>query len=158
MAAFDLAALALVFALLYEFRHVMYFADGSAPSTLPEEEEIACDTWARDYMTSRLAAYAAGHSHSYAQVHQKRAMGIALAAVIVHAMMPTHAHWGDRQYQPIAERLTAMISGHNLPACSSFWLFTGCLLIALMRHENRPLDIIAASNQKMVETLIEQLR
>lgn len=157
MAAFDLVALALAFALLHEFRHVMYFADGGAPSTLPEEE-IACDTWARDYMTSGLAAYAAGHGHSYAQVHQKRAMGIALAAVIVHAMTPTHAHWGNRQYPPIADRLTAMISGHNLPAGSSFWLFTGCLLIALMRHENRPLDIVAASNQEMVETLIEGLR
>jgi hypothetical protein len=153
MAAFDLVALALAFALLHEFQHVRYFADNSAPSTLPEEE-IACDTWARDFMTSGLAAYATAHGHSYAQVHQKRAMGIALAAVIVHAI----AHWGNRQYPPIAWRLTAMISGHNLSAGSSFWLFTGCLLIALMRQENRPLDIVANSNQEMVETLIDRLR
>jgi len=49
-------------------------------------------------------------------VQQKRAMGIALAAVTVHAMTPTHAHWGNQHYPPIAERLTAMISGHNLSA------------------------------------------
>jgi len=156
-AVFDLAALALAFALLHEFRHVMYFADDSAPSKLPEEE-IACDTWARKFMTSGLAAYAKEHGQQYAHVHQKRAMGIALAAVVIHAMTPTHAHCGNRQYPPIAERMTAMISGYNLPPDSSFWPFTACLLIALMRQEGRPLDIVANSNQEMVEALLDRLR
>jgi hypothetical protein len=154
---FDLVSFALAFALLPEFRHVMYCADKSAPSTLPEEE-IGCDNWAREFMTSGLAAYAKEHGHNYAQVQQKRAMGIALAAVIIHAMTPTHAHWGNRQYPPIAERLTAMISGYNLPAGSSFWPFTPCLLIAIMRQEGRPLDIVAHSNKEMVEALLVQLR
>ncbi len=157
MATFDLVAFALTFSLLHEFRHVMYCADNSAPSTLPEEE-LACDTYARDFMTSGLAAYAKKHGHNFAEVQQKRAMGIALAAVIIHAMTPTHAHWGNRQYPPIAERLTAMISGYSLPAGSPFWLFAACLLIALMRQENRPLDIVANSNQEMVQILLDRLR
>lgn len=157
MAAFDLVAFALAFALLHEFQHVMFCADKSAPSTLPEEE-IACDTYARDFMTSGLAAYAKAHGHDFAEVQQKRATGIALASVIIHAMTPTHAHWGNRQYPPIAERLTAMIAGYSLPADSRFWLFTACLLIALMRQENRPLDIVANSNQEMVEILLDRLR
>lgn len=155
--AFDLVALALAFALLHEFRHVMYCADNSAPSTLPAEE-IACDIWAREFMTSGLASYAREHGHSYAKVHQKRAMGIVLAAVIIHAMTPPHAYWGNRQYPPIAERLTAMISDYNLPAGSPFWLFTACLLISLMRQENRPLDIVATSNQEVVEILLDRLQ
>lgn len=73
-------------------------------------------------------------------------------------MTPTHAHWGNRQYPPIAERLTAMIAGYSLPADSRFWLFTACLLIALMRQENRPLDVVATSNQEMVEILLDRLR
>lgn len=109
-------------------------------------------------MTSGLAAYAKKHGHNFAEVQQKRAMGIALAAVIIHAMTPTHAHWGNRQYPPIAVRLTAMISGYSLPAGSSFWPFTACLLIALMRQENRPLDVTANSDQEMVEALLERLR
>ncbi|MGV0821161.1 phage exclusion protein Lit family protein [Martelella sp. AMO21009] len=156
-AAFDLVAYALAFALLHEFRHIMFCVDKRAPSTLPEEE-IACDTYARDFMTSGLAAYAKKHGHNFAEVQQKRAMGIALAAVTIHAMTPTHAHWGNRQYPPIAERLTAMISGYNLPAGSSFWPFTACLLIALMRQENRPLDIVAHSNLEMVEILLDRIR
>ncbi|OCJ70586.1 hypothetical protein A6U96_05760 [Agrobacterium tumefaciens] len=154
---FDLVAFALAFALLHEFQHVMFCSDKSAPSTLPEEE-IACDTYARDFMTTGLAAYARAHGHDFAEVQQKRAMGIALAAVIIHAMTPTHAHWGNRQYPPIAERLTAMIAGYSLPADSRFWLFTACLLIALMRQENRPLDVVATSNQEMVEILLNRLR
>lgn len=155
-AAFDLVALALAFALLHEFRHVMFCADNSAPPTLPEEE-IACDTWARDFMTSGLAAYAKAHGHNFAQVQQKRAMGTALAAVIIHAMTPTHAHWGNRQYPPIVERLNAMIGGYTLPDGSPFWPFTACLLIALMRQENRPLDIVAHSEKAMVEMLLDRL-
>ena len=157
VAAFDLVALALAFALLHEFQHVMFCADESAPSTLPEEE-IACDAYARTFMTSGLAAYAKKHKHDFAQVQQKRAMGITLAAVIIHAMTPSHAQWGNRQYPPIAERMTAMISGYTLPADSSFWAFTACLLIALMRQENRPLDIVAHSNKEMVEMLLDRLR
>jgi hypothetical protein len=157
MAAFDLVAFALAFSLLHEFRHVMYCADNSAPSTLPEEE-IACDTYARDFMTSGLAAYSKKHGHNFAEVQQKRAMGIVLAAVIIHAMTPRHALWGNRQYPPIAERLNVMISGYTLPDGSSFWLFTACLLIALMRQENRPLDIVAYSEKEMVERLLHRLR
>lgn len=157
MATFDLVAFALTFALLHEFQHVAFCADNSAPSSLPEEE-IACDAYARDFMTSGLAAYANAHNLDFAQVQQKRAMGIALAAVIVHTMTPTHAHWGNRQYPPIAERLTAMIGGYSLPADSHFWTFTACLLIALMRQEDRPLDFIADSNQEIVEMLLDRLR
>lgn len=155
--AFDLVVFALAFVLLHEFRHVMFCADKNAPSTLPEEE-IICDIYARDFMTSGLAAYAKVHGHDFAEVKQKRAMGIALAAVIIHAMTPTHAHWGNRQYPPIAERMTAMIAGYRLPADSRFWQFTACLLIALMRQENRPLDIVANSNEEMVEILLDRLR
>lgn len=156
-AAFDLVSLGLAFALLHEFQHVIFCAEKSAPSTLPEEE-IACDTYARDFMTSGADAYAKEHGHKFAEVQQKRAMGIALAAVIIHAMTPTHAHWGNRQYPPIAERLTAMINGYTFPDGSSFWPFTACLLIALMRGENRPLDIVAHTDREMVDLLLDRLR
>lgn len=157
MAAFDLVALALAFSLLHEFQHVMFCADKSGPSKLPEEE-IACDAYARDFMTSNIAAYANRHGDDFSRVQQKRAMGIALAAVIIHAMTPTHAHWGNRQYPPIAERLNAMIHGYNLPDGSAFWPYTACLLIALMRQENRPLDIVAHSEKEMVTMLLDKLR
>jgi hypothetical protein len=155
MAAFDLVSLALAFALLHEFQHVIFCADKSAPSELPEEE-IACDAYARDFMTSGLAAYAAKHGHSFTQVLQKRASGIAVAAAIIHIITPTHAHWGNRQYPPIAARLTALIGGYPLRDDSPFWTFTACLLIALLRQDNRGLSIAARSDREMVEMLLGQ--
>lgn len=61
-------------------------------------------------------------------------------------------------YPPIAERLTTMISGYNLLAGFSFWPLIACRLIALMRQENRPLNIVSHSNLEMVESLLDRIR
>jgi len=92
-ATFGLVLFALAFTLLHEFKHVMFCADKSAPSTLPEEE-LACDIYARDFMMSGLAEYAKKHGHEYVQVQQKRAMGIVLAAMIIHTVTTKCLHWG----------------------------------------------------------------
>lgn len=151
--AFDLVCLALAFALLHELRHVMFRKAGDAP-TEGYEEEIACDTWARTTMTSTLAEHAQANGHSFTEVERKRATGIALAAIIVHAMTSPMVRWGSGEYPPIADRLTAMIAGYNQPDKSNFWLYTACLLVALMRQERRPLDISPTSYKEFVETLL----
>ena len=154
-AVFDLVALALAFALLHEFRHIMFYADNSAPSTLPEEE-IACDTWAREFMTTGLAAYATAHGHSYAQVHQKRAMGIALAAVIIHAMTPTHGALGQSAIS--ADRRTADGDDQRLQAAGRFVLLAVHPPVDRAHAAGEPLDIVANSNQVTVEILLDRLR
>lgn len=163
-AVFDLVALAVTFALLHEFKHVQARSIEAAEQTPEEdrqsaaEEEIACDTWAREFMTTGIAAYASSNGHSYAQVEQKRAMGIALAAITIHAMTPRHAHWGSDDYPPIGDRLEAMIGGYNLPDASPFWVFTACLLISLMRQDGRRLDYTSSSFRDLVLTLLADLR
>lgn len=154
MAAFDLVGLAFAFALLHELKHVIFRVAGDAPAE-GYEEEMACDTWARETMTSNVAEYADAHGHTFAQVAQKRAMGIALAAIIVHAMTHVHAQWGNEDYPPISERIRVMIDGHNLSEGSPFWTFTACLLIAIMRQESRQLDLVATSDKAVVEGLLD---
>ena len=156
-AAFDLVCLALAFTLLHELRHIMFRKAGDAPKE-GYEEEMACDVWARATMTSTLAEYAKKEGHSFADVEQKRATGIALAAIIVHAMTSSTVRWGTDEYPPIADRLTAMISGYSQPDDSNFWLYTACLLVALMRQERRALDISPTSYRELVETLLGLLR
>jgi Peptidase U49 len=155
--AFDLTALALAFALLHEFSHVKLLAEKARPDTLPEEE-IACDVWARDFMTAKLAAYARAHGHSYQQVSQKRAMALALAATIVHAITPTVAQWGNSEYPPLSDRIHAIVAGFNLSPDSSFWFFAACLLVGIMRQEHRPLDIVGPTPQALAEALIARVR
>ena len=62
-ATFDFVSLPLAFTLPHEFRHVMFGADKSAPSTLPEKE-LAWDIYVRDFMTNGLAACANKHGHT----------------------------------------------------------------------------------------------
>lgn len=109
-------------------------------------------------MTSGIARYASANDHSYAQVEQKRAMGIALAVVTIHAMTPRHAHWGGGDCPPIRDRLEAMIGGYNLPDASPFWVVTACLLVSLMRQDGHRLDYTGVSVREFVLTLLAELR
>lgn len=154
---FDLAALALATAFFHEFRHVMFLRDGSTPSTLPEEE-IACDVWARGFLTDKLAAYAKAHRHDYQSVLTKRAMAIALSAVVVHTITPSAVHWGNAQYPPMADRIEALIGNVKLSDGAPFWIFTACLLIGLMRQAHRPLDFVPRSPRHIVEELLARFR
>jgi hypothetical protein len=154
---FDLTALALATAFLHEFRHVMFLNDPkNKPSTLPEEE-IACDVWARGFLTDKLAAYAKAHGHDYQIVLTKRAMAIALSAVVIHAITPSQVHWGNAQYPPIADRIDALIGNVRLPDESPFWLFTACLLIGIMRQAHRPLDFVPRGAREIVEELLARV-
>lgn len=155
--AFDLTALALAFALLHEFSHVKLLADRAQPDTLPEEE-LSCDIWAREFMTAKLAAYARAHGHAFEEVSQKRAMALALAATIIHAITPTAAQWGNSEYPPLSARIQAIVAGFNLPPNSWYWFFVACLLVGIMRHEHRPLDIVGQTPQALAEALIAQVR
>jgi hypothetical protein len=156
-AAFDLVLFALTFAILHELRHVMFRKAGDAPAE-KSAEEMLCDTWAREVMTGKMANYSRETGHAFAEVAQKRATGIALAAIIVHAMTAPSVRWGTDEYPPIADRLTAMIAGYSLPDDSHFWLFTACLLVATLRQDRVPVDVSEPSYKAMVETLLDRLR
>ncbi|WP_032917870.1 phage exclusion protein Lit family protein [Mesorhizobium erdmanii] len=156
-AAFDLSLLALASALLHELKHVIYLNEKNNPATLPEEE-IGCDVWAREFLTVKLAEYAQAHSHDYEDVCAKRATSIALAAIIVYAITPSHGHWGTSDYPPIADRLEALINGFPLPPNSKFWVWTACLVVGILRKQHRAVNITGDSPKVLVERLLSELR
>ena len=86
-ATFDLTLLAIAFTLFHEFRHVMLDTEGKR-HTDQREEELACDVWAREFMTVNVAKYTTQHGHSYTEVLRKRSMGFALAALVLHDITP----------------------------------------------------------------------
>ena len=158
-AVFDLVALALSFSILHEFKHVQARAEEKKYESPQEkdEEELACDTWAREYITKGVGAYAKNSKHTFEEVMQKRAMGIALAAFTIHALTPDIEKWGSGEYPSIAVRIQTMIGGYNLSDSSSFWCFTACHLIAVMRQENRKLDYKATTYKEFVTILLSEL-
>jgi hypothetical protein len=152
----DLVGMALAFTFFHELRHVMLRYEGG-PDAPRDEEEMQCDTWARAFMTEKAAEYARANGCDYVSVAQKRAMGIALAGAVIHAMTAPHDRWGSADYPPLSERLKAMIDGHTLPETSSFWTFAACILIALLRQQHVKLDFTAPTSKEIIDKLFKAL-
>ena len=153
---FDLTLLALALALFHEFRHVMLDVDGKRPADR-REEEMACDVWAREFMTANAGAYAEAHLHTYQQVLQKRSMGFALAALVLHDITPVWDHGGNAEYFCLGDRLTAILGNTALPDQAHFWILAASLLLGVFRQRGTPLNIPAMSPRELSEYLIARL-
>ena len=156
-ASYDLTLLAIAFALFHEFRHVMLDADRKRPADR-REEELACDVWAREFMTAKAAVYAEQHGHSHTEVLRKRSMGFALAALVLHDITPVLDHGGNRQYFSLADRLTAILCNTALPDHDPFWVFTASLLLGVFRQRGAAMNLVAISPRALSESLVTQLR
>jgi len=138
-ATFDLTCLAVAFTLFHEFRHVMLDRDNERPQDL-REEELACDIWAREFMTAKLAAYAQDHGHDYHEVLRKRSMGFALAALILYEITPVWDHGGNDAYFSVATRLQTILDNTPLPDNDPFWVFAASLLVGIFRQKGQPIS------------------
>lgn len=155
-AAFDLTCLALAFALFHEFRHVMFDLDGNRP-TDRRQEELACDQWARNFITANAGEYAKKHSRSCESVLRKRSMGFALAALVLHDITPVWAHGGTAEYFSLADRLKALLGNTPLPDHDHLWIFTASLLLGVFRQKGDALSQSGMSPRKLCECLLARL-
>ena len=154
--AFDLTLLATAFAFFHEFRHVMLARDNARHRDL-REEEMACDVWAREFMTVKLAQYARDNGHDYHEVLRKRSMGLALAALILHEITPVWDHGGNHCYFALADRLRAILDNTALPENDHFWVFTASLLIGIFRQGHVAINAPAVSAFALTRYLMERL-
>jgi hypothetical protein len=154
--AFDLTGFALALALFHEFRHVMLDQDKARPADR-REEELACDVWARDFMTAKLAAYARSKGRDYHEVLRLRSMGFALAALILHEITPFWDHGGNQDYFSVATRMEAILDNTPLPEGDHFWNFTASLLVGIFRQKHLPIDAPPVSARALTGYLIGKL-
>lgn len=138
-ATFDLTLSAVAFTLFHEFRHVMLDKEGERPSD-PREEELACDVWAREFLTAKAGAYATAKGIHYADVLQRRSMSFVLAALILHEITPIWEHSGNCYYFSVYVRMDAILKNTQLPPNSHFWNFAAAVLIGMCRQKNIPFD------------------
>lgn len=155
-AAYDLTCLAAAFVYFHEFRHVMLDFDDHQHKDR-REEELDCDVWARQFMTEKLSLYASLNSHEYHEVLQKRSMGLAIAALILHEITPTFEHVGNPCYFSIKVRLQAILDNTPLPEESHFWILMASLLIGLFRQKHRPIDFQPMSPHLLASYLLNHL-
>ena len=137
--AFDLAYISVGFALFHEFRHVTLDRDEKRPSDL-KEEELACDVWAREFMTVKLASFARKNGHKFEEVLRKRSMGFAITALVLHEITPIWDHGGNSAYFSVADRMETILNHTPLPSNDHFWIFAASLLIGIYRQRDSALD------------------
>ena len=118
------------------------------------EEELACDVWARDFMTANLATYAKTHNHYFHEVLRKRSMGFALAALILHEITPVWDHGGNAEYFSVATRLQTILDNTALPDNDHFWVFVASLLIGIVRQKGLPVVAPAMSAKALASHLL----
>jgi len=155
-AAFDLTYIAVALALFHEFRHVMLDRDRQRPQD-PREEELACDVWAREFMTANIGDYAQAHGHKYAQVLRKRSMGFALAALILHEITPVWDHGGNAMYFSVVTRLEAILDNTALSENDHFWVFLASLLIGIFRQRGSSIEAPPMGPKALARYLLTQL-
>lgn len=156
-AAFDLVCLATAYAFLHELRHVMFLNDKNAPPSRPDEE-IACDAWAREFLTARIGIYVESSREPFDAVLRKRSIGLALGVFILHEITPRLGHAGTDEYPPIADRMDALLHDTGLADSDHFWIFSAAVLVAALRRRSKTPNVVGPNAKSLCEQLIGEIR
>lgn len=154
--AFDLTLLGVAALLLHELRHVMLAADGEKYEDL-RDEEMACDVWARDFMTAKVALYAEKHNHAYSEVIRKRSTALAFASAMIHDTTPFWGRCGSEAYYPVTDRVKALVGATPLAHDDCFWLVVACLMLGIRRDAGLHVDVRADDWKALVGALVGDL-
>ena len=154
--AFDLTCLSCGFIIFHEFRHVMLDFDSERPRDR-REEELACDVWAREFMTVKIERFAKPNSHKFWEVLQKRSMGFVLAALILDKITPFGEWGGNKCYFSVADRITAILDNTNLSENSHFWVQAASTLLGIIRQKNESVDFPVMPPRELTEFLLAKL-
>lgn len=108
----ELATIATGWGLLHEIRHVQHQQAGTATNAddnTPEEvraEETDCDAFATEFLTARIADYAAEKGENEDQLRRKRQLGIYMGLFTI--ALVCKGNWQASQTHPaVADRLAA---------------------------------------------------
>jgi hypothetical protein len=153
---FDLACSALGFMLFHEFYHIVLLSDNRCPNDI-REEEMQCDVWARDFLTAKVAEYAAPRQLVFNQVLERRSMAVVLSALIIFEITPSWAHGGTENYFSVRDRITALFSNTSLPAGCHFWNFAAAVLIGMCRSKNIQFAPPSMTAKLLAEHLLQLL-
>lgn len=132
-AVFDLVLMATAYVFLHELKHVIFEADGNAP-TESVEEEMQCDAFASQMMLGEIGKYCDSSGYPEEKVHMKRAVGIALGNAFFAVVTPRANFGGTRSHPPVHQRWSTTLSNIALSDDDFYWLYFASLAISLLRH------------------------
>jgi hypothetical protein len=139
--AFDLNCIAAAYCFLHEYKHVIIYKENeekkvkenmeNIDSLDDHEEEIQCDSFARDMLLSQIGEFSRVSGYTVSNLKNKRAMGIALASFLMLVVTSTGNWLGTQSHPSIIERiryLTNLLDENDTPCC----IYLSCLILALM--------------------------
>jgi len=156
-ATFDVTMIATAYLLLHELKHVMFSADDAHRPEAPQEE-LACDAFAKDFLLSKSASFAASSCYPPGKVLTKRAMGVALGAFIVYELTPPEGRAGNADYPPICDRLEHLMTANEVDGDSYFWDWTGTILLATLHRIDAGATVPQSEPHETCKYLIDAIR
>jgi hypothetical protein len=156
-AVFDLACISTAYAFCHELRHVMYAKKRNAPTSRPDEE-IACDAWAREFLTAKLGVYAEREGLDYRKVLAKRSMAAAVGIFVLYETSDRYGDGGTEKYPAIADRMDATLRETRLGESDNLWVLYAAVLIAILRRRNKMPAVQALSPKRLCELLVDEIR
>jgi hypothetical protein len=133
----------------------MFAKDKDAPSSRPDEE-LACDAWAREFLTQNIAVYAKEQSVDAELVLAKRSIAGAIGIFVLYESSERHGDAGRKDYPPIADRMNVTLGDTPLDRNHKFWATYACVLVAILRRRNMRLAVTAQDSKHLCELLVEK--
>ena len=128
----DLLVIAIAYTLLHELHHVKC-ADEALRFPSSQEEELACDDFARRFLLDAVDMYARESGEDRIAVLQKRGAGIAVGCFVLGNVTHRSAWAGTESHPPLAKRLRLLSVGIAVPKNGLYWSFFGSLLLSIVR-------------------------
>jgi hypothetical protein len=155
-AIFDLTCMSTAYAFCHELRHVMYAQDENAPTSRPDEE-IACDAWAREFLTARLTRYAESSGYDYKDLLRKRSIAAAIGIFTLYESTERDGDGGTDEYPPLSDRMDATLRGTPLASDDPFWVVYAAVLVAILRRRGIKLDLACPNAKELCARLTEEV-
>lgn len=147
-AAFDLLCIAAAYIFLHEIQHVRFGKGEDARPSGPVEEEQACDLFAREYLIDGIDAYVSETGEPVELVLAKRALGIAVAKVLIMEVTPPQLWSGSGTHPSVGERVRVFLGGLSKPLTDNFWISVASFLAAICRSRGLLPDEVPFSSAR----------
>ena len=128
-AVYDLACLTVAAMFLHEVHHVIELTD--CVDVEAHDSEYNSDSFAKEFMMSRVGEYSTQSEDSANKVASKRAISL---GIFCFAIMRIMGHNKDSESHPApSKRLRRMLDGCDLPPEDNFWIVMCALFLSQLR-------------------------
>jgi hypothetical protein len=156
-AAFDLICISGAYVFLHEIRHIQFCLENNAPFD-KHDEELECDSFAKEMMLSKLSSYTDISGENIYLVRSKRAIGICFAIFYMLVLTPKESWSGSASHPSIKKRIEILANQLELGDEDSLWVFMAVLFCShLLFIENNSFSIKFATTKELAISLVEEI-